>query len=169
MLFDPVEVGYTRRGAEAGVPPVVALGRGARGDRGVVLARFAVRLPPEATVLEAYVLLERVLDVDSDPGPVAVHAATVIDPWDARSLSWAVQPRVEEVGSPVTQVYPAGGGLVRLDVGAIVERWRRRMGDGQASFGVAILGEPVRGTGPASRSGVAVALAPGPRLELYVR
>jgi hypothetical protein len=169
MLYDPVQVGFTRRGADArspGVPAVAALGGG---DGALALARFSVRLPPEATVLEAYVLVGQVLDVDSDPGPIAVHAARVVEPWDERSLSWAVQPRIEEVGSPITQVYAGGRALIRLDVRAIVERWRRRSAD---DLGIAILAEAIRGradAGPASRTGVAVALAPGPKLELYVR
>ena len=50
------------------------------------------------------------------PSPSRCTSARVVDPWDGRSLSWAVQPRVEEVGSPVTRVLPASGPLVRIDV-----------------------------------------------------
>jgi hypothetical protein len=156
-------------------PPVATLG-GA--DGAMALLRFAVVLPPEANVLEAYVLLERAPGVDPEPQPVALHLAPVIDAWEGRTLSWAAQPRIVEVGAPVTRVLPAAAGPVRLDVRAIVERWRRRSGDAQ---GIAIVatgsgegsgedgnasasgsdGAGVGGRGGSSRRGVAFALAPG--------
>ncbi len=136
MLYDPLEIGYVHRGgSDAERPAIAALGRS---DGALAFLRFSVALPREAGVVEAYLLLDRVPDVDSDPQPVALHVVRVIDPWDARSLSWAVQPRIEEVGSPVTRVLPASGELVRLDVRAIVERWRRR---GGGDFGLAIVGD----------------------------
>src|SRR5580704_13522076 len=122
LLYGPVDVGYVSRGASAGAPAIATLGRG---DGAFVLLRFSVPLPVEADVLEAYVLIERVSDVDSDPEPIALHAARVTGAWDDRSLSWAQQPRVEEAGAPVTRVLPAAGRRVRLDVRDIVARWRR--------------------------------------------
>jgi hypothetical protein len=194
MLYDPVAVGYVRRGGgESTLPAMVALGRG---DGALALLRFSLSLPPEAGVVEAYLLLDRVTDVDSDPEPIALHAAPVLDPWDARSLSWAVQPRVEEMGAPVTRVFPASGAIVRLDVRAIVERWRRR---GGMDFGLAVVSDAAGRAAPAAgpdasaamsgarqeRQGMAFALAAvagrgrgegardegplAPRLELYLR
>jgi hypothetical protein len=99
-----------------------------------------------------------------------------------------VQPRIEEVGSPVTRVLPASGPVVRLDVRTIVERWRRA--GSRSDFGVAVVPGP---PGPDAARGMAFALAPrapsgdrgaarasratpdgalgalGPRLELYLR
>ena len=177
VLYDPVEVGYVRRGGEPELPAIAALGRG---DGGLAFLRFSVPLPPETGVVEAYLLLDRVTDVDSDPEPIALHAVRVIDPWDERSLSWAVQPRVEEVGSPVTRVLPASGALVRLDVRVLVERWQHRRG---SDFGLAVVTDAPGGA-PHGR-GMAFALAPSgggwgearardvgaraPRLELYLR
>jgi hypothetical protein len=163
LLFDPVAVGYVSRSGGAGAPAVAPLGKG---DGALALLRFSVPLPAEASVLEAYVLLERARDVDSDPAPIALHAARVVASWDERSLSWAAQPRIEEIGSPVTRVFPAAGPWVRLDVRDLVARWRRRSRD---DLGVAIVSD---GRSP---TGIAFALAPstlydtGPRLELYVR
>ena len=170
LLFEPVEVGYVRRGGPSALdgqraPSVATLG-GA--DGAMALLRFAVVLPPEANVLEAYVLLERAPGVDPEPQPIALHLAPVIDGWEGRTLSWATQPRTVEVGAPVTRVLPAASGPVRLDVRAIVERWRRRSGDAQ---GIAIVGtgggeggdasgDAGVGAGGSSRRGVAFALAP---------
>jgi hypothetical protein len=171
VLYDPVAIGFVRRGGEPGLPAIAALGRS---DGALALLRFSLPLSPEVSVVEAYLLLDRVTDVDSDPAPIALHAVRIVDPWDERSLSWAVQPRVEEVGSPVTRVLPSSGSLVRLDVRAIVERWRRREG---GDFGLAVVSDaPDRAAG--SGIGMAFALAAGgaggewgaaPRLELYLR
>jgi hypothetical protein len=186
VLYDPVEVGFVRRGGDPSLPAVVAMGGS---DGALAFLRFAVPLPPGAGVIEAYLLLDRVTEVDSDPEPVALHVVRVIEPWVERSLSWSVQPRVEEVGSPVTRVLPASGALVRLDVRALVERWRRRTG---ADFGLAIVSDTSGGASRSRPRGMAFALAPGggaswgdsgeasanggrseaargPRLELYLR
>jgi hypothetical protein len=183
LLYAPVELAYLHRGEAGGTPAIAMLGGS---DDAVALLRFSVPLPPEVTVLEAYLLLERARDVDSDPTAVALRAARIVQPWDVRSVSWAHQPHVEDVGAPVTLVPPASGPWVRLDLRELTQRWRRR---GGSDFGVAVVAERMSG-GPAS-AGVAVALTPapgrvdpdalrvdpdalrvdlvGPRLELYVR
>jgi hypothetical protein len=193
LLYAPVDVAYLRRGGADGMPEIATLGGS---DGAIALLRFVVPLPAETTVLEAYLLLERATDVDSDPTVVALHAARVVERWDGRSVSWARPPRIEEVGAPVTRVPPASGPWVRLDMRELVQRWRRR---GSGDFGVAVLAENSRGV--PSSAGLAVALTPmegradpglsvmrvplaqsspipqdapqaelvGPRLELYVR
>jgi hypothetical protein len=182
IVYAPVEVGFVRRGGDQELPAVAALGRS---DGALAFLRFSVPLPPEAGVVEAYLLLDRVTDVEFDPEPIALHVVRVVEPWDERSLSWSVQPRVEEVGSPVTRVLPASGALVRLDVRAIVERWRRRRA---TDFGLAIVSDAASGAPHGRPRGMAFALAPsggdwgeargkgdrgegprGPRLELYLR
>jgi hypothetical protein len=149
LLFAPVDVGYVRRGGAAGDARLATLGRA--GQPGVVFLRFSAPLPPEADVLEAYVILERATSVDADAVPIALHAARVVSPWDGRWLSWATQPRVEEVGAPVTRVSPSAGSIVRLDVRDTVQRWRKRQRD---ELGLAILCEGE------SATGIAFALAP---------
>lgn len=144
LLFAPVDAAFVPHADSSGRDVDVAtLGR-ARDGGALALLRFAVRLPPEATLLEAYVILERVADADSDPAPIDLHAARVVDPWDGASVSWARPPRVEEVGAPVTRVSPGSGPLVRLEVGQLVQRWRRR---GRDDFGVAIVGDGTSATG----------------------
>jgi hypothetical protein len=193
LLYAPVDMAYLHRGGAEGMPEIATLGGP---DGAIALLRFAVPLPPEATVLEAYLLLERATDVDSDPTVVTLHAARVVERWDGGSASWARPPRIEEVGAPLTRVPPASGPWVRLDMRELVQRWRRR---GSDDFGVAVLAERSRSAPPSA--GLAVALAPtegrgdpslsvvrvplaspsqtpqdapqaelvGPRLELYVR
>ncbi len=124
-----------------------------KGDGALVLLRFAITLPPEADVLEAYLLFRQADAVDADPDPILLHAARVTDPWDGRSVTWAHAPRLVEVGAPVTRVGAATGRIVRLDVRAIVQRWRRRPGE---DFGIAVVAE-----GP-SATGVTFALEPVP-------
>jgi hypothetical protein len=167
LLYAPVDVAYLRPGEPAATPSIVSLGRD---DGAVLLLRFSVALPPEANVVEAYVLLERPADVAVDPTPVSLHAARVRSAWASDSSSWARQPTIEEIGAPVTRVSTSAGPLVRIDVRPLVERWHRREKD---EFGVAVVAEG------RSASGIAVALAPsagsglraerGPTLELYVK
>lgn len=142
LLFAPVEVGYVQRNDAARHATLATLGRA--GQPAIAFLRFSVPLPPEAGVLEAYVMLDRATSVDADPVPLVLHVARVVSPWDARSLSWATQPRIEEVGAPVTRVSPSGGSRVRLDVRDTVQRWRKR---GRDELGLAILteGESVTG------------------------
>jgi hypothetical protein len=155
LLFAPVDVGYVCRHEAIRDPALATFGRA--GQPSVAFLRFSVPLPPEATVLEAYVLLQRATSVDADAVPVAtvpmavsisvpisLHAAQVVSAWDGRTLSWATQPRIAEVGGPVTRISPAAGSLVRLDVRDTVQRWRKR---GRDELGLAILsqGESVTG------------------------
>ncbi len=163
LLFDPVEVGYVSPRGESGTPAIVPLGKG---DGALAVLRFSVSLPAEATVLEAYLLLERVSGVDCDPSLITLHVARVTAPWEDRSLSWASQPRIEEVGSPVTRVLPAAGRAVRLDVRDLVARWRRRSRD---ELGLAIVADGHSPTGMAFALAPSAREAAGPRLELYVK
>lgn len=162
LLFDPIDVAYVRAGdGSSDAPPAVATFGGTRDRGATAFVRFAAAVPPEATVLEAYVVLSRARDVDGDAAPIVLRATRVVEAWDARSLSWAHQPRVVDDGTPATRVVPAAGDIVRLDVREIVERWRRR---GKGDSGVAIVAE-----GDSGQRGVPFAMAPGPRLEIYVR
>jgi hypothetical protein len=144
LLFSPVDEAYIpRAGGPAGDAPVVTLGR-ARDGAALALLRFAIRLPPEATLLEAYLLLERAPDVDMDPQPISLHAARIVDRWDGASTTWARSPRIEDTGAPVTRVSPSSGSLIRVEVREIVQRWRRR---GHGDFGLAVVAEGESATG----------------------
>jgi hypothetical protein len=177
LLVAPVDVAYVARGDSARGGAIATLGRAS--DPAITFLRFSVPLPPEVSVLEAYVVLERVSSIDVDAAPIALHAARVTSAWDGASLSWATQPRIEEIGSPVTRVSPGAGTLVRVDVRELVQRWRRRSRD---ELGVAIVSDFE------SPTGIAFALAPsdvardrddpilgarrqlgGPKLEVYVK
>jgi len=184
-LFAPVDVGFVARGGATGgeraeaaepsphaTPVTVTLGRG---DGATALFRFAIALPPDAAVLEAYVLLREDADVDADPVPLALHAARITTPWRGDAVTWAEPPRIVEAGSPVTRVVPWPGRAVRIDVRDLVARWRRRP---EEDFGIAVLCEDAT----ASATGIPLAMGPmaaggaqasapldGPVLELYVK
>jgi hypothetical protein len=146
---------------------VATLGR-ADDEGAALLLRFAIPLPRETSVLEAYLLLERTADTDGDPGSIALSTLRVVEPWDGSSVSWRRPPRMEPPragGSPVTRVSRGVGRFVRLDVRDLVQGWRKREAD---EFGLAIV---ARGS---TVSGCSFAWQPqeefaGPRLELYVR
>jgi len=170
VVYAPVDEATIHRGGHGPGPSarIVSLGRD---DDALVLLRFQVPIPPEADVIEAYLILQRAVGIDADPAIIALHAARIVGPWDGRTVSWAVQPRLEDFGAPVTRVRPVSGPVVRLDVHDLVRRWRR---GGRDEFGVAVVAE---GRSP---TGIAFAMAPtsgdpasppfiGPALELYMK
>jgi hypothetical protein len=118
----------------------------------LLLLRFDLTLPPQATVVEAYLVLER---IDAGTDDVFLHAARIVEPWNGASVSWALQPKLADIGPlvTVTHVLPTMRGRVRLDVGELVSRWRERRAD---DFGVAVVAEAP----PSSAAGVAFALMP---------
>jgi hypothetical protein len=148
-----------------------------------------VPLAKEANVVEAYLLLERADVVDTDPTPITLHAARIVEPWDGRSISWALQPRFEDVRAPSTTVMPTGKTLVRVDVRELVQRWRQHEKTDQ---GIAVVADNASPTGMAFALSVAEESSTsersaneaqggitdpvhtgqeraGPRLELYVK
>ena len=160
LLYDPVDVAYvSRRSGNAGTPAFATLGAD---DGAAVLLRFSIELPPEARILEAFILLDRATRVDAVPGVVTLRAGRITQAWDSRSVSFAQQPRVEETGGLPTRVPFGGGSQVRLDVSALVRRWLRR---GRDEFGI-----EVEADGP-GQPGMTLDLAAssGPHLELYVK
>jgi hypothetical protein len=165
LVFEPVDVGCVRCGTSGGDGPPPTARLGLPGGP-IVLLRFAIDLPPEANVLEAYIDLERVGGSDTDPEPIALHASRIAAPWDERSIAWANLPRLDEVGAPVTRVRAASGPRVRIDVRDIVERWRRRDRD---EFGIAVLAEGAGATGMAFALRPTPSAARPPELEPYVK
>ena len=148
VVVDPVDVAYVRRGDSANggeLPAIFTLGR-REGGEALLFVRFRVPIPKESKILEAYLLLERTEAVESDPTPIALHASRIIDPWDARSISWARQPRIEETRSPSTTVDPAGRVLIRLDVRELVQHWRLHEKGDQ---GIAVVADSTSETGMA--------------------
>jgi hypothetical protein len=176
MVVRPADVAYVRRGdgpTGGALPPLFALGR----DSAVLMMRFSGPLPSNANIVEAYVVLRRSDAVDDDPAPISLHATRIVDGWDARSISWARQPRVVDSRAPVTVVEPGGPSLVRLDVRDLVRQWPKHDPHDQ---GIAVVAdnETRSGTTFAFRSVGAVGTAESrassaadvePYLELYMR
>ena len=139
----PIDMAFLQSGYPArdgALPPLFALGK----DRGVLLLRFSVALPPAANVVEAYVCLRRSGVVDDDPSPITLHATRIVDSWEGRSTSWASQPRTREVRTPATIVEPGGPSLVRIDVRDLVRHWRKH---DPADQGIAIVAQNESRTG----------------------
>jgi hypothetical protein len=146
LVVRPVDMAYVRRGGGSSdssggaLPPMVALGR----DSAVLFLRFSVALPQLANVVEAYVVLHREGAVDDDPAPISLHATRIVDAWEGRSISWALQPRVVELRTPATLVEPGASPLVRVDVRDLVRQWARHDPRDQ---GIAIVAENESRTG----------------------
>jgi hypothetical protein len=107
--------------------------------------------------------------VDDDPAPISLHATRIVDAWEGRSISWALQPRAVDTRTPATVVEPGGPSLVRLDVRELVRQWPKHDARDQ---GIAVVAENETRTGTtfAFRSVGAVSASDlEPYLELYVR
>ncbi len=171
LMAEPTEMAYLRPGDPPGVgtPHIVTLGKDT--DARLFL-RFSVPLPSDSEVVEAYLLLNRSDEVDSDPNPpIALHAARITDPWDARSISWALQPHVEDTRSPAT--YVTQRSVVRLKVVDLVAQWPRHDPRDQ---GLAVVADATNQTGMAfALASDATNIDPrgtstiAPRLEIYVK
>jgi hypothetical protein len=168
VIVHPVDLAYLRRGdgpSGGALPPLFALGR----DAAVLMMRFSVALPTTANVVEAYVVLRRSDAVDDDPAPISLHATRIVDAWEGRSISWALQPRAVDTRAPATVVEPGGPSLVRLDVRELVRQWPKHDSRDQ---GIAVVADNQTRTGTtfAFRSvGAAASADLEPYLELYVR
>ena len=185
VVASPTDIAYVSAhggSSPSDLPPVLILGR--KGDAAALLLRFAVPIAEEESVVEAYVLLDRADVVESDPNPISLHAARIIDAWDGRSISFERQPHWEETGSPGTIVSGSGRPLVRIDVRDLVTHWKARdprdqgvvvMADDTSRTGMAFAAAssvldqgPTSMLGSSSEEGATWAAAP-PRLELYLR
>jgi len=185
LVVAPTDVAYVSAsggGSPSALPPVLVLGK--EGDGAALLLRFDAPIAPQESVVEAYVLLDREAVVETDPQPISLHAARIIDAWDGRSISYAREPRWEETGSPGAIVTGAGRPLVRVDVRDLVSHWKERdprdqgiviVADQTSRTGMAFAAtSAVLDEGPTSMLGSAPETrarwaASPPRLELYLR
>ena len=173
IVVHPVDLAYLRRGDGSGtLPPLFVLGK----DSAVLMMRFSVALPSTANVVEAYVVLHRTDAGDDDPAPISLHATRIVEAWEGRSISWALQPRAVDNRTPATLVEPGGPALVRLDVRELVRQWPKHDPRDQ---GIAVVADNETRTGTtfAFRSlgsgglerGSSSAADLEPYLELYLR
>jgi len=152
LVVAPVFVARLGPGdARAETAPLATLAR-QRDAGAMLLLRFALDLPPGATIVEAHLLLDRATAVDVDPAPVVLRAARVVEPWDVRSISWGRAPRIEQEDALARTEVSDARLTVRLDVRPLVRRWRRHARDDQ---GIAVVADRT------SASGVVFALADG--------
>jgi hypothetical protein len=155
--------------SDGSLPPAFVLN--AHGSS-VLLLRFAVSLPKNATVVEAYIVLHRAEAIDIDPEPILLHTARIVEPWVGRSVSWGRLPRIEDTRAPEARLEPSGPSLVRLDVRDLVRGWERR---DPADQGIAVVADNASRTGAAfafRSSGIdsaGVSKDVEPHLELYIR
>jgi len=160
LVFRPIDTAYLAPNLpapEGSIPSVIVLGKD---EAARFFLRFEARIDEKANIVEAYLLLPRAQNVDSDPTPISMHVLRVIDAWDSRTIRWSQQPRTQDTGSPATVVTVAGRPMVRLDVRELVARWPRRDPD---ENGLAVVASQT------SATGTAIAIGEGVALEVYLK
>lgn len=176
LVLDPVAVAYVRRHGEPARSGVRAVVIGRESDGGArLLLRFRTRLPPDVSIVEAHLLVDRVHMAGRATAPLLLRTARITEPWDPERVAWVTAPGQDDRGIAAAYVGVGAQRTTRLPVQSIVSRWRGHFGD---DHGIALFADG------ATERGVAVALAPtadeaplaggeetalGPRLELYVR
>jgi hypothetical protein len=179
MIVRPSDLAVLeRRGISEGgaLPAVFTLG--APGAKTELLLRFNVPLDRGASIVRAFVLLQRSAAVMSDPLPVAVHADRVIGRWNPTTVSWRTAPPIEDVRLPRTVIEPTTPSLIRVDVTELVRLW---LAHDPRDQGLLIVAENETRTGVTFALG-STSLAElkestsgrsdspeAPRLEIYVR
>ena len=107
LLYAPVDVGYVQRGEGRGAgrsPPWG--GRGSRRSRSCASRWRSPRRPRSSRPTCCSIATPASTPTTT---PIALHVARVATAWDGRTLTWATQPHVEDVGAPITRVSAAAG------------------------------------------------------------
>ncbi|HEY2514462.1 MAG TPA: DNRLRE domain-containing protein [Polyangiaceae bacterium] len=151
IVVDPVAVARIGPGEASPTATVAPLAR-ARDAGAELLLRFAVALPPGATVVDANLLLDRAPYVDGDPAPVSLHAARIEEPWSAGAVTWERAPRLDPLGRAPRTTIDDARRTVRLDVRSLVRRWSFHAADEQ---GIAVIADQT------SPTGITISLADG--------
>ncbi len=141
------------------MPSVIVLGKS--NERARLFLSFSIHLPKNGVMRSADLLLSRTRDIDMGPTPIELHAERIVEPWDARSISWPFQPRTEEAHAAHATVSSSSAKIVRLDVRSIVQDWPLRDPSDQ---GIAVLSDRANDTG--TSFAYMSSEAPPPELEI---
>jgi hypothetical protein len=181
FVLDPIDVAFIdqrSKGAPGSLPAVFTIGQD-ESHNAALLLRWVAPVLDDAEVIEAYVLLDRVGDLDLGEPRVGLHAERVLSEWDPRRASWGDGPVLDDAKAPSLFVRASAPGRVRIDVAPIVRHWRD---SGKQDQGLAIVADHWTARG-ASFAAVPASPSPlpgdpdrhllnaplGPRLELYVK
>ncbi len=161
-IYEPTAVTAVSASGESASVGEARIGGGA-----ILFTKFAVEIPKEAVIVEAYLLLQRAAD-DTNVPPFSLHARPVLEEWDSGSIRRSHVPPLGLSRTAETRVFDLSPRTIRIDVMDIVTKWQR---------GARPLGIAVEGTGPTG-AGAPFLLVPrrdangsmfGPRLEVYLR
>lgn len=164
VILTPVDLAViaSRGDPSADLPETLALGRAADGTVELLL-RFAAPFRDDADVVSAFVLLDPLEGAPPASSPASFEMARILDPWQAATVSWGRQPRLDLLRRAGTgRALPAAP--LRIDVTPLVRDWGKRL---PADHGIALLVQGDDAIGKAFAMGTTSGL--GPRLEVYVR
>jgi hypothetical protein len=152
----------TSRSRDAFDPAEIPFGRESAGQV-LLLLHFDAPFSPDTDVRSAFLVLDPLPDVPPSSAPVPVSVVRILSPWTADGSSWSRLPRL----SPIESTWRASTwGLrpLRIDVTAIVRRWREARAD---DHGLALLAGPQDAFG--ARYATGIGHGQGPTLDIYLR
>jgi hypothetical protein len=163
IIVSPSELAVvSSRGGDGSVPTEIALGSASAGAT-VLLLRFPTPWGNRARIARAFLTFEPSPGATPESQPVAVSVSRILEPWSASQVSWSRMPRLSTTEARAVAVTGPPQPL-RIDVTAIVERWKRGRADDQ---GIALTAPADAPVGAIYSSGISG--APGPRLDVYLR
>lgn len=164
VILTPVDVAViAEKGSQGDSPPeTVALGRASDGTVEILL-RFSATWRDDADVVSAFVVLDPIAGAPPPSSPASFEMARILEPWRSSTTTWGRQPRLD-LPERAGAARAVASTPVRIDVTALVQKWRQRSRD---DHGIALLVRGDDAVGGAFSLGTTSGA--GPRLEAYVR
>jgi hypothetical protein len=164
VILDPVDLAViaAKGPLSAELPETIALGRASEGTA-LLLLRFVPTFRDDADVVSAFVLLDPIEGVPPAARAVSFEMARIREPWQAATVTWGRQPRLDLPRRAGT-VRALPSAPLRIDVTSLVRDWSKRLPD---DHGIALLAQGNDAIGQAYSMGTTSGF--GPRLEVYVR
>jgi hypothetical protein len=163
LTFEPVDLALLTDGTatpQQELPATIVLGK--HDEVTTLMMRFAVKLPEDARVQRALLLLEPMPECLRRPGRVDLELAHVLSPWSSSELARGKRPELSlpmtTAGTTATPARP-----LRIDVTELVRAWEQNR---KRYHGLALLARGEGDTGACFTSGIS--WGRGPHLDIYL-
>ena len=129
----------------------------------IMLLRFAVKLPDQAEIQSALLVLDALPKCGGRPGKISLELAHVLSAWEPQAVSFNRRPELS-IPMKAATAHATPPRPLRLDVTQLVAEWR----DHRSRYhGLALLATRDSGAGACYSTGLS--WGRGPRLEIYLK